>query len=212
MIYMKTVKKVMLAVASTAAIFALNSFGVKDQPSGYNVGDKATDFKLKNVDGKLVSLADYKDAKGFIVTFTCNHCPFSVAYEDRIVALDKKYAAKGYPVVAINPNDAVAYPDDSFDKMVVRAKEKGFTFPYLRDESQEIAKTYGALRTPHVYILQRSGSDLIVKYIGAIDDNSENASAVTKKYAETALDEILKGEAVKTPFTKAIGCGVKWKK
>lgn len=205
-------KKVMLALASAVAVFGLNSFGIKNQPIGYNVGDKASDFKLKNVDGKLVSLADYKDAKGFIVTFTCNHCPFSVAYEDRIVALDKKYAAKGYPVIAINPNDAVAYPDDSFENMVVRAKEKGFTFPYLRDESQEIAKTYGALRTPHVYILQRSGSDLVVKYIGAMDDNSENASAVTKKYVETALDELLKGEAVKTPFTKAIGCGVKWKK
>src|SRR5690606_32298897 len=112
---------------SASAVFALNSFSAKEN-SGYNVGDKATDFKLKNVDGKLTSLADFKDAKGFIVTFTCNHCPFSVAYEDRIVTLDKKYAAKGYPVVAINPNDAAAYPDDSFENMIVRAKEKNFTF------------------------------------------------------------------------------------
>src|SRR5437764_553070 len=120
--------------------------------AGYKPGDKARDFKLKNVDGKMMSLADYKDAKGFIVTFTCNHCPFAKAYEDRIIALHTKYAAKGYPVVAINPNDKDREPDDSFDNMVIRAKDKKYPFAYLYDESQEIAKAYGATRTPHVYI------------------------------------------------------------
>lgn len=204
-------KKALFAVATLAAAFTLYSFNVKEA-QGYQVGDKAIDFKLKNVDGKSVSLADHKDAKGFIVVFTCNHCPFSVAYEDRIVALDKKYASKGYPVIAINPNDEVAYPDDSYDNMVLRAKAKKFTFPYLRDESQEIAKAYGAQRTPHVYVLQKSSNDLLVKYIGAIDDNSENASAAKEHYVETAVDQLLKGEEVKVNFTKAIGCGVKWKK
>src|SRR5881394_2175653 len=111
---------------------------------GYKPGDKAQTFTLKNIDGKMVSPADFKDAKGFIVVFTCNHCPFAKAYEDRIIALHKKYAAKGYPVLAINPNDKNREPDDSFDNMVIRAKEKKDPFPYLLDESQEIAKAYGA--------------------------------------------------------------------
>lgn len=183
-----------------------------DAPTGLQPGDKAKDFKLKNIDDKFYSLADDKAAKGFIVVFTCNHCPYAVAYEDRIVALNTKYASKGYPVVAINPNDATAYPDDSFEKMKVRAKEKGFNFPYLVDETQETAKFYGALKTPHVYVVQKNGSDLIVKYVGAIDDNSQDASAVKTKYVENAVDELLAGKAVSTTSTKAIGCGIKWKK
>lgn len=179
--------------------------------AGYNVGDKARDFKLKNVDGKMMSLADYKDAKGFIVTFTCNHCPFAVKYEDRLIALHNKYAAKGYPVVAINPNDKDKAPDDSFDGMVVRAKEKSFPFAYLYDESQEIAKTYGATRTPHIYILSKKGNDLMIEYIGAIDDNADDASAVTTKYTENALDNLLAGKKADPNFTKAVGCTIKWK-
>jgi peroxiredoxin len=179
--------------------------------AGYKPGDKARDFKLKNVDMKMVSLADYKDAKGFIVTFTCNHCPFAKAYEDRLIDLHKKYAAKGYPVVAINPNDKDRAPDDSFEAMTVRAKEKNFPFAYLYDESQEIAKAYGATRTPHIYILSKKENDLTVEYIGAIDDNSDDASAVTKKYAENALDNLIAGKKPETNFTKAIGCTIKWK-
>ncbi|MEN9445124.1 MAG: hypothetical protein RIS47_2015 [Bacteroidota bacterium] len=178
---------------------------------GYQVGDEATDFSLKNVDNKMVSLAGLSGAKGAIVVFTCNHCPFSVLYEDRIVALDKMFKAKGYPVVAINPNDEAAYPEDAFDKMIVRAKEKGFTFPYLRDESQDIAKAYGAQKTPHVYLLQKEGGKFVVKYIGAIDNNSKEPNAVTEKYVENAVAELLAGKAVSKPNTKAIGCGVKYK-
>ncbi len=199
-------------VSLIVLVLSLGSFNLKENPGGYKPGDKAIDFKLKNIDGKETSMSDFKEAKGFIVVFTCNHCPFSVAYEDRIVALDKKYAAKGYPVIAVNPNDDKAYPDDSFENMKIRAKDKKFPFPYLRDDSQEIAKTYGAARTPHVYILTKSGNDMIVKYIGAIDDNAENPSGVKVKYVENALDQLMKNEEVKVPFTKAIGCGVKWKK
>jgi peroxiredoxin len=180
--------------------------------SGYKPGDSAEDFKLKNVDGKEVTLAGYKDAKGFIIVFTCNHCPFAKAYEQRILDLDKKYAAQGYPVIAINPNDPIAYPDDSFENMVKRAKEKKYTFPYLMDETQEVAKKYGALKTPHVYILKKDKDTLKVEYIGAIDDNSEDANQVKNKYAETALNELLAGKPVTVKETKAIGCGVKWKK
>ena len=123
--------------------------------SGYDIGDYATDFSLKNVDGKMVSMADYTDAKGFIISFTCNTCPYAVMYEQRIIELDNKYASKGYPVIAVNPNDPKQKPGDSFDKMVERANEKNYPFPYLIDESQEVTRSYGATNTPHMYILQK---------------------------------------------------------
>ena len=207
-------KKTLLFSVLSVATAALLSFTfMSDVPTtGYKVGDKVGDFRLKNINDKEVALADYASAKGFIVIFTCNHCPYAVAYEDRIIALDKKFAPQGYPVVAINPNDDIAYPDDSFEKMKVRAKEKGFSFAYLRDESQQIAKTYGATRTPHVYLLKKEGKDLVVKYIGAIDDNSQDASAVKEKYVENAIASIAKGSEAKPDFTKAIGCTIKWKK
>ena len=180
---------------------------------GYNVGDVARDFSLKNVDGKNVSLKDYgNDASGFIITFTCNHCPYSKAYEDRILALDKKFAGLGYPVIAINPNDPADYPEDSFDNMVQRAKEKNYTFPYLIDETQEIARTYGATRTPHMYVVQKTGKGLEVVYIGAIDDNTQNPEAAKNKYVEAAIEAIIKGQKPAVSFTKAIGCSIKWKK
>ena len=193
----------------SAVIMMLSSFKPE---AGYKVGDKVNDFKLKNVDDKMVSLADYKDAKGFIVVFTCNHCPFSIKYEDRLNALDKKYKVLGYPVVAINPNDASQHASDDFDGMKKRAKEKKFTFPYLHDESQAIATAYGASRTPHVYILQKGAAGDVVKYIGAIDDNSDNAKQVKEKYVENAVDALLANKPVSIDFTKAIGCTIKWKK
>lgn len=183
--------------------------------TGYEVGDTAIDFKLPNaadnVNGidKNVSLTDYKNAKGYIVIFTCNHCPFSVAYEDRIIALQNKYKEKGYPVIAINPNDAKEYPDDSYANMKDRAVSKSFNFAYLHDESQQIAKTYGALKTPHVYILDAKKT---IKYIGAIDDSPWKAEKVKERYAENALDELLAGKAVTKTATKAVGCSIKWKK
>ncbi len=182
---------------------------------GYKVGDVATDFKLKNIDGSMVSMADYKDAKGFIVIFSCNHCPFVIASEDRIVALDKKFSPKGYPVIAINSNDIVAYPDDSFENMKVRAKEKGFTFPYLVDETQEIAKKYGATKTPDVFILKKEKVNgvekLIVKYTGSIDNSVRDETAVTETYAADAINALLKGKKVPLEATKSIGCSIKWK-
>lgn len=191
----------------SAAFLALCSFTI----SGYNVGDKATDFSLKNVDGKMVSMADYKDAKGFIIVFTCNHCPYAKAYEDRIIALNAKYASLGYPVIAINPNDPTQVKEDSYENMQARAKAKNYTFPYVIDESQKIARAYGAAHTPHAFVLQKSGNDYLVKYIGAIDDNSDDASAVKVKYVEDAVNSLLAGKPVSTPSTKAIGCGIKWR-
>lgn len=186
------------------------AFTVADAiPTGYKIGDVATDFSLKNVDGKNVSLKGMKDAKGYIVIFTCNHCPYAVAYEDRIIALDKKYSKKGYPVMAINPNNPVKQPADSFEKMQQRAKDKNFTFPYLLDEGQKIFPQYGATKTPHVYVLEKTAKGNIVRYIGAIDDNYEDAGAVTQKYVENAVDALMSGKEVPVKETKAIGCSIK---
>lgn len=204
---MKTTIKIFAFVllAGLASAFTYN----KTIASGYKVGDIATDFSLKNIDNKKVALKDFKDAKGFIVVFTCNHCPYAQAYEDRIVALDKKYKKLGYPVVAINPNNPEKQKEDSFELMKVKAKEKGFTFPYLLDEGQKVYPQYGATKTPHVYVLQKSSKGNVVKYIGAIDDNYAEASAVKQKYVENAVDALLKNKEVSVKETKAIGCSIK---
>lgn len=202
---MKTIKLTALAVFA----IMISAFTLSDSASGYKVGDIATDFNLKNVDGQMVSLKDYKDAKGFIVIFTCNHCPYAIAYEDRIIALDKKFKSQGYPVIAINPNNPAKQKDDSFDLMQVRAKEKGFTFPYLFDDGQKIFPQYGATKTPHVYVLQKTAKGNQVKYIGAIDDNYDDETAVKSKYVEAAVTALIKGEPVKLTETKAIGCSIK---
>ena len=196
-------------LAMVLVMGALAAFTSDAPAGGYKVGDVATDFSLKNVDGKMVSLKDIKGAKGYIVVFTCNHCPYAQAYEDRVVALDKKYKTLGYPVVAINPNNPEKEKADSFAKMQERAKEKKFTFPYLLDEGQKIFPQYGATKTPHVYILQKTANGNVVKYIGAIDDNYEDAAAVKQKYVENAVDALLKGKDVTVKETKAIGCSIK---
>lgn len=177
--------------------------------AGYKVGDKAEDFKLQNIDGKYVSLADFDDAKGYIVVFTCNGCPYAKAYQDRIIALDKKYKASGYPVVAINPNNVDLKSDDSMEAMKKRAQEKGYTFPYLKDSEYEVYKTYGATRTPHIYLLQKENGALIVKYIGTIDDNYQDASAVQEAYLADAVDALIAGKDPDPSSTKAIGCTIK---
>lgn len=194
----------------TSILFSILLFHSPIEYPGYSIGDKARDFKLKNVDGSFVSMAATSNAKGFIVIFTCNTCPYSVAYEDRIIALHNKYAEKGYPVITINPNDPIVQSGDSFENMQIRADKKAFPYPYLFDSTQEITLTYGATNTPHVYILERVNKDLIVRYIGAIDNNSRNASLATKKYVESVVESLLGGKTIETTKTKAIGCGIKW--
>jgi peroxiredoxin len=188
------------------------SFIISVVPSysqGYKIGDKALDFKLKNIDGKELSLNSIKNAKGYVVVFTCNHCPYAIAYQDRLIQLDKKYKSKGYPVVAINPNDPTLSPGDSYDEMIKRAKEKQFTFPYLFDEKQEIYKIYGAKRTPHVYVLKKDDKDLIVKYIGTIDDNYKDEAQVKETFLANALENLIQGKDPEPSVTKAIGCTIK---
>lgn len=176
---------------------------------GYMVGDLATDFSLPNIDGKMVSLSDYDDAKGFIVIFTFNTCPYSVAYEDRIIALDKKYAPPGYPVIAINPNDPAAQKGEELRDMKQRADDKGFNFPYLQDKGQNVYPKYGATRTPHVFVLEKQDKGNVVQYIGAIDDSSRNPDKVKKKYVAAAVDALLQGKQPQKSTTKAIGCSIK---
>ena len=196
--------KKFLFVSLLGALLSLSAFTLLH--SGYHVGDTATDFNLKNIDGEMVSLADYNDAKGYIVTFTCNHCPYAVMYEDRLIDIHNKYAPKGYPVVAINPNDPAAQPDDSYKMMQKRAEEKGFPFAYLFDEGQKIYPVYGATKTPHVFLLD---ADRKVKYIGAIDDSPRDADAVEEKYLEDAIMAIEGGKNPDPSSTKAIGCSIK---
>ena len=196
-----------------AGIIALFSIvmNVKAQ-DGYKPGAEIQDFQLKNVDGKIISLGSVKDAKGYIVVFTCNHCPFAKAYEQRIIELHNKFASQGYPVIAINPNDAKASPDDSYAKMKERAKEKNYPFVYLYDESQEVAKRFGAARTPQVYLVQNINGRKILQYVGAIDNNSEDAAAADQHYVEQAINNLKEGNPVAVTETKAIGCTIKWKK
>ncbi len=190
---------------------AFTAVSILSSGKGLNTGDKAPDFKLKNVDGKYLSLSDYSDAKGFIVVFTCNTCPYAKAYQDRINDLDKEFKKQGVPVIAINPNDPDVSPGDSFDSMVDRAEQKNYSFPYLFDEKQEVFPAYGATKTPHVYLLKKKGDDYIVTYIGAIDDNYKDASQVNKTYLADAVNNMLAGKNPDPANTKAIGCGIKVK-
>lgn len=199
---MKKIKSILLVtilVATTAFTLKTNT--------GYEVGDAIEDFSLKNVDDTMVSLSNFNNAKGFVLVFTCNMCPYSVANEDRLIALDKKYKEKGYPVIAINPNDPKASKGDSFADMKVRAKEKGFTFPYLFDEGQKVYPKFGATKTPHVYIVNKN--NMKIEYIGAIDNSSRNPDAVSEKYVENALDALLARKKIEKTNTRAIGCSIK---
>ncbi len=175
---------------------------------GYSVGDTASDFKLLNIDGKEVSLADYDGADGYIVVFTCNHCPYAVMYEDRLIELHNKYAPQGYPVVAIMPNDPEVKPSDSYENMKVRAEEKGFPFAYLYDDGQKVFPQWGATKTPHVYLLDKART---VQYIGAIDDSPRDASGVEETFLSDAIEAVKMGKQPDPSVTKAIGCSIKTK-
>jgi len=176
----------------------------------YKVGDKASDFRLKNVDGQWVSMADYPEAKGFIIVFTCNHCPYSRAYETRINNIAVRYKPLGYQLIAINPNDSTIVAADSYSKMQLRAKARSFHFPYLLDDHQRYAKIYGATRTPQVFLLQKQEGGLIVRYTGAIDDNYEDPMEVSQRFLQAALNALIHGKQAVPNTTKAIGCSIKY--
>lgn len=182
------------------------SFGASAQV--YNFGDQVEDFKLKNVDGKWVSLSDFKDAKGYIIVFTCNHCPYAKMYEDRIIQLAKTAQKMDFALIAINPNDADIVPEDSYENMVRIAKDKKYPFPYLIDDKQSVYPKFGASRTPQVYLLDKMKK---LKYSGAIDDSPKDVAQVKTKYLENAMLSVQTGKDPEPQLTKAIGCSIKKK-
>lgn len=167
-----------------------------------------SDFSLKNVDGSWVSLKDYPKAKGFIIVFTCNHCPFAKLYPPRFNQLNAKYKPLGVPLIAISSTDTNAYEEDGYLEMVKKAKAEKFNFPYLFDGLQELAKTYQAQKTPHAYVIWKVNSEWVVKYDGAIDDNGAEPQKVTVPFVANAVDQLLKGREVKRKETKSIGCQI----
>jgi len=179
--------------------------------NGYQIGDAVEDFRLKNINGEWVSMASYPAAKGFIVIFTCNTCPVAVANEDRIIALDNTYKPLGYPVIAINPNDAGVEPRESYEQMQQRAGDKGFTFPYLLDPDHVVTRRFGATHTPHAFLLQKVDNVPVVQYIGAIDNDSRGGSPDTK-FIEDAIAALEQGSKPDPDVTRAVGCTIKWKK
>ncbi|KAB7731935.1 redoxin domain-containing protein [Rudanella paleaurantiibacter] len=204
----KIVGLVLLAsiVAALGVAQAQTSVG-----KGYAVGDAVTDFQVRNMDNKLISLADYRSQAGVVVVFMANHCPFAKAYEDRLMAIHGRFAAQGYPVLAIQTSDPAIYPEDAFEVVQTRARERSFSFVYTLDETQSVARSFGATRTPQVFLLKRVANGFVVQYIGAIDDNPQDAAGVQKRYLEEALVSLVAGRPVPTPATRPIGCAVKWK-
>jgi peroxiredoxin len=173
------------------------------------IENHAPDFSLKGTDGKTYSLSSFAEAKALVVIFSCNHCPYVKAYEDRMIEIQKDYMSKGARLIAINSNDFEHYPEDSFEEMLARAKEKMFNFPYLRDETQEVARQYGATHTPHLFVFDQGRK---LAYTGKIDDNWQYPLAVKKHYLREALDDLVSGKSVRLSETHAIGCTIKWKK
>ena len=174
---------------------------------GLPIGSPAIDFHLKGIDGKTYSLKDFSDKKAVVVIFSCNHCPYVQAYETRMVQLQQDYLPKGVTLVAINSNDETNYPEDSFPNMVKRAKERGFNFHYLRDETQEVARQYGGICTPHVFAFDQNR---VLQYKGRIDD-SRYPEQVKVHDLRIALDVILAGEKPTVNETRPFGCSIKWK-
>ncbi|GAB3784834.1 thioredoxin family protein [Spirosoma horti] len=192
-------------------VLILTQSGIAQNTKGYNLGDAIADFRLKNVDNRQVTLADYRSQKGLIVVFMSNHCPFSKAYEDRLVALDRKFSPQGYPVLAIMPNDPKAYEDDSFENMQIRSREKSYSFAYAIDETQTTSRAFGSTRTPEVYVLKQAGGQFILEYMGAIDDSPQDGASAQRRYVDEAVSSLLSGRPVQSPITKPIGCAIKWK-
>ena len=175
---------------------------------GMPVGTPAPAFSLPGVDGETRTLDSFAGAKALVVVFTCNHCPYAKAAEDRLIEIQRDYGSRGVQLVAINPNDAVRYPDDSFDKMKERAAEKGFNFPYLYDESQEVARAYDAVCTPDIFVFDQ---DQKLIYNGRIDDNWQEPNQVTRQDLRAVLNAALEGRSVDFEHIASMGCSIKWK-
>jgi peroxiredoxin len=179
-----------------------------DPKASLPIGAKAPDFSLPGIDGKTHTLSSFADKKVLVVAISCNHCPYVQAAEDRMMAFQREYGPKGVHLVAINPNDEAVYPEDSFEGMKQRAKARGFNFTYLRDESQKVAKEFGAVCTPEFFVFDK---DRKLTYHGRIDDGYKEAAKAKKHDLREAADAALAGKAVAEPVTMAMGCSIKWK-
>jgi peroxiredoxin len=176
-------------------------------PFTLQIGDTAPDFSLPGTDGKTWSLSDFADKKTLVVFFTCNHCPYVVGSDEVTRKTAEKFAPRGVAFVGINSNSKNTYAEDSFDHMVARMEEHGFPWVYLHDESQDVARAYGGLKTPHFYVFDESRR---LVYTGRGVDNPKDESLVTVNDLENALEEQLAGKPISTPVTNPIGCNVKW--
>ncbi len=186
-------------------IISTNAFAQKNNKD-------IVDFKLKNVDEKIVSLSSFTDAKGFIIVFTCNHCPFAKLYPPRLNDLNNKFKPLGVPLIAISSTDTMMYEEDTYPNMVIKANEELFNFPYLFDEMQVVAKNFKAQKTPHAYVIWKENEKWIVKYNGAIDDNGMEPEKVTETYVSNAVNELLTNQPIKTSETKSIGCQIAFRR
>lgn len=172
------------------------------------IGAACPQFDLPGTDGAQHSLSSFASAKVLVVIVSCNHCPHVVANEERIVSLSGEYAPRGVRLCAINPNDATRYPDDGMPKMIERARNRGFDFPYLRDDTQDVVRALGARFTPEVFVFDAKRT---LRYHGRIDDNSRDASKVKSHDLKNALDALLLGKAPPVEETSPVGCSLKWK-
>ena len=175
-------------------------------------GQPAPDFNLPGTDGKQYSLKNFGDAKVLIVFFSCNHCPFVIGSEERMIQFALKNVTRGVEMVAINSNESENHPGDSFEHMVERAKQKRFPFPYLRDDSQDVARAYGGLRTPHYFLFGKGErGQWVLRYTGRMDDNPREPGKQTTHELQDAVDAILDGKKPAVEMTNPIGCNVKWR-
>ncbi len=174
------------------------------------LGKTVSDFCLLNTDGHQVSFSEFKYAKGFVVVFICNHCPFAKLYTDRLNALNSKYKALGVPLLAVNSMDTLTYESESYAYMCSRAQSEHYNFPYLQDAAQTAGLNFGANRTPHAYVIWRENNAWVIKYSGAIDDNGKDAANATP-YIANAVDDLLAGRPVRTPETLTVGCAIHYK-
>lgn len=183
-------------------------------PSSLSIGGPLPEFKdLPDVSGRRMSASDLNAARALVIVFSCNHCPYVQAYEDRMIAFHREYGSKGVRLVAINSNEIEHYPEDNFEEMQKRAREKGFPFPYLRDDDQSVAEAFGATHTPEFFVFAAASSHArpSLRYHGKFDDNHQNPGAVKKRYVQEAVDAILAGKEVEEKETHSIGCTIKWK-
>jgi len=199
---MKKLKNIFIV---SVYLFIVSAFALKQK-------ETILDFSLKNTDGKMVSLANYKEAKGFIIVFTCNHCPFAKLYPPRLNALNSKYDSLGVPLIAISSTDTMMYEEDTYPKMIAKATDEQFNFPYLFDEMQSVAKNFKAQKTPHAFIIWKENEKWVVKYNGAIDDNGMEPEKVTEHYVANAVDALLANKKITIPETKSIGCQIAFRK